>query len=41
MLNTKGENKENNVAGVIYCSFMFVKFLEYSAFYNLSEKIIF
>ena len=37
MLNTIGGNKENNIADDIHCSFMSVKFLEYSAFYRLTE----
>ena len=37
MFNTIEENKENNVPDDIYDSFLFVKFLKYSAFYNLNE----
>jgi len=37
MLNTIGENGENNIADVIHWSFVFVKSLEYSAFYNFAE----
>jgi len=31
-------NKENNIADLIPCSFLSVKFLEYSAFYSFTEK---
>jgi hypothetical protein len=38
VLNTLGETKEYNLAGVIHCSFPFVKFLIYSTFYIFFEK---
>jgi len=38
MFVTIWESKENNVGEVIHCSFLFVKFLEFSTSYNLIEK---
>jgi hypothetical protein len=39
MLNTIGDTKDNNIADGIHCSFLFVVYIVYTAFYHLIINI--